>query len=148
MKKLITLLLAASLLATSAFMLFSCNDSTEEPDDTAVTTEATDDTTASAEDTKENPLANLEKLPENISELVSEGELSLVSSKAILALVYTQGETSYNWNTFYNACIDGTIDLSAAEIKPYLDKCLNLFETQSMSEQEEQVKAVMAAVEQ
>lgn len=100
------------------------------------------------EETKSpSALGDLEKLPETAAELLYEGKVSTSEYKLLLKLVYEDAGQTYDWVEFYNACIDGRIELSNEGVKDYVTNAVNQFGKAQMEDMKSKAEFILKAVE-
>lgn len=92
------------------------------------------------------PVSQLEKVSEDIRGLLDAGEISIIECNALLRCAYEKDGVHYNWNSFFNACVDGKIDYSEDGLYDFAVRSLETFNSLGMETQCTQAKNIIAEI--
>ena len=157
MKKISIILVIAMIICALSFA--GCakgeGDDTTAESVTAETAEATENETAG--DATEAPVT--EKIPdetfapieglETVSTEFSKDEIGTKFNsktyKFIKSKLFKKGDESLHWYEFFNACVEGEIDVNSVEARSYAESCFDFFTENDLADEAAQAKALLDA---
>lgn len=163
MKKISVILVIAMIICALSFAGCAKGEDadTAAESDTAETAEATESETAgetagdvteapATEKTPDETFAPLEGLETVSVEFSMDDVGTKFNSKTykfIKSKLFKNGDESLHWYEFFNACVEGEIDVTSVEARSYVESCFAFFTESELTDEAAQAKALLDATE-